>query len=423
MKSKNKLIRLVKVENSIATIFERLIKLDIESKINSSEYLKNLTILSDLLKIENKYLDAVYDYINYYDKNFGNSPLRYVVSEYGTNNYFVNSFSEHVFQDNIFCDEEEYCYNNRYTKFLKENFESKLIDDSIDELFSTNIASDVYQNYDNSNISVIYDDLDNDYCYDDKSNNTSDELLLEEHSERDIEIVEYTRSEGNLIYQRISNGLISIKYNQLLEEAKEKNKNNEVDLIDTCVTRDKLLFVVIQCDKKISELKKDNSNDNKELIEELTYYKYSNIFICSLLTKDYLFSDNNYLLRDYLGFLVRDKHYINELYKNYDDMKIDDIVYDICYNMDTFSDLEFRDNYDNSLMEAITFSFTLKSRLQLLADKEDIKDYCKKIEEDIFMGGYYINSLEYHSIFADYIKKTLNSVLCNIDNNTYKKII
>lgn len=415
MKARDKLIRLVKVENSIATIFERLIKLDIESKINSSEYMKNITILSDLLKIEDKYLDAVYDYINYYDKNFGNNPLRYVVSEYGTDNDFVNSFSGQVFQEDIFSDDEEDCCQNKYAKFLKDNFDGKSISDDIDELFSSDIVSGVsyeYANtYANSNISTIYDDLDN------------DDFLLGEPSKNEFEIVEYTRSEGNLIYQRINNGLISIKYNELLEEAKKKDKNNEIDLIDTCITRDKLLFVVIQCDKKISELKKNNSSDNKELIEELTYYKYSNIFICNLLTYDYLFSDNNYLLRDYLGCLVGDKHYINELYKSYDDMKIDEIVYDICYNMDTFPDLEFRNNYDNSLMEVITFSFTLKSRLQLLADKEDIKSYCKKIEEYIFMGNYYKTSLEEHSIFASYIKKTLNSVLSDIDNNTYKKII
>lgn len=224
MKGRDNLIKLVKIENSIATIFEKLSILDIQNKIESSDYKKNLTILCELLKIEDKYLRKVYEYINYFDNKFGNNPLRYVVSEYGCHTPFIDSFSEEFFCDDITDELLENDINNdsksTYTKFINNIFHSNYGKNKDEELDSADIIKEYYDNGD----TLVIENKDN--------------IFQENNGNSDFEILEYTHSEGNLIYQRIMYGLKALEYNELINELKNKDTTNVSDLIDICLTRD-----------------------------------------------------------------------------------------------------------------------------------------------------------------------------------------
>lgn len=397
MKFRDNLIKLVKIENSIAIIFDKLVILDIHNKSSSDDYKKNLIILCDLLKIEDKYLRKVYNYINYFDNKFENNPLRYVVSEYGCHIPLIDYFSEEVFSDDITDDFLENDINNNSKSIFKE---------FIDNVFCKNYDED--ENFDFDSIDYADDTLiiDNkNYSF--QENNRND----------DFELLEYTRSEGNLIYQRIRYGLKALEYNELANELKNKNTTNISDLIDICITRDKLLLVILECENKINTLKKKDYTKNEEFIYELTYYKYSNIFRCSLLTTDYLFKDNNYLFKNYLGYLLGNSNYICKLYNKDSDLNIDEIIYDICNNIEDFSDENFISNYDNTFINFTIFSFILKSKLLLLSDKKDIENYCKRIREDIINNNYYQYSLENHTNFASYLNNILDTIINDFNKN------
>ncbi len=409
MKFRNTLIKLVKIENSIATIFERLAILEVQNKVDSNDYKENLVILCDLLKVEDKYLRKVYEPINYFDNKFGNNPLRYVVSEYGCHNNFIDSFSEEIFYDDITDQFMESDISNKpnsiYTKF-------------IDNVFCRKYSNG--KNCDNDDFDIMGNSYDNgDTLVIDSENDN----FQESNKGYNFEILEHTRSEGNLIYQRIMYGLKALEYNELTNELRDKDTTNIYDLIDICMTRDKLLLVILECEKKINDLKQNDYIKNEQFIYELTYYKYSNIFRCSLLTNDCLFKDNNYLLRNYLGYLLGNSDYISRLYNEDCDLNIDEIIYDIYNNIEGFSDENFISNYDNTFINFMIFSFILKSKLLLLNNKNDIKNYCKKIEDDIINNGYYQYSLDEYTNFIDYLKSILNSVLNDFskDDKSLKK--
>lgn len=104
-------------------------------------------------------------------------------------------------------------------------------------------------------------------------------------------------------------------------------------------------------------------------------------------------------------------------------MNIDEIIYDICNNIEDFSDEEFISNYDNTFINITIFSLILKSKLLLLSNKKDIENYCKRIKEDIINNGYYQYSLDEYTNFVNYLNNILDSIVedFNKDNKILKK--
>lgn len=114
MKRLDEIKKLVNLEKSIQEIYLELIRLESEHKKNTQEFNDLINLLKATLKIEDKYIESVKDYIIETMDNFSNNTFRYVVEELANDNIF--SKAEQV-EDNIIY---QRIINKIYLKQMEE---------------------------------------------------------------------------------------------------------------------------------------------------------------------------------------------------------------------------------------------------------------------------------------------------------------
>ncbi len=189
---REKLIKLVKIENSIKEIYIQLMLLEIESKANSLEYQRNINILQEAFMIETKYLKEIkekYNFNEYYYLN--NNPVKYAVSEY-------------VKKDDYFINNSDIETNPVYIRIINGLY-TVLFEDKIKDFLNNNTYDDtIWINEACHNYYI------SDKCY----------LFIEE---LDKEINSYKLKENNTENNEIITELICNKYKELFKYYQIRN--------------------------------------------------------------------------------------------------------------------------------------------------------------------------------------------------------
>ncbi len=379
MKIKNDLINLAKIENTIAQLFYKLSQLESSKEDNEKCYDQNINLLSEAIIIENKYLRKVYEYVCYTTNTFGTDPLKYVITELGYNypfisKYYDNNTIEDILEQYLLKESRKKLdYNNIFSKFLSTFSENK------------------YQN--------ISKDLE--YTY-----------------KQDIKI------KNNIIYKRIMYSLDVFKYNKFKEEIISNNFYDEITLSNICVLRDKTTILVNNINETIKKLQNEDNIKNKQIIRELKYYKYVELFKYNLFKNEIIMYSHYPLLKYELYHLFNDKEYVNKIYIDHEELDIDSIIEDISNKIEQFSDDILKSKKLDMLPKEIFFILNLKAKISLLGDKTLTEDYCNKISNE-FLIKQCINIYSNSSIILNHINSAISEVLENSrnTNKTYNKIL
>ncbi len=481
-KKRDIIIKLVKIENNIAKIYEKLINLDINEKSNSNEYKIAINYLNDYVALEKKYLNEIYEleygndgYIKdicslVIDLEYSSGCHDIFIEENDTDSYSNIDTSDPINKENLNSIPDIYNKINELENRIKE-IEKKLYNSQDN---TNDINNDIDNKPDDSNNVNEYTE-NSDLVINDNYLMQTIAFIVREYGEEctlDQESYPLTKDSvyNSLIYTKIIHGLQMIAcekniiniientlsdkiydcyYTLLKEKAyhiyKKNYPNYEINMdninisdnygnIDKSVSKIKeniyRNIVSCYCNKDIlystiNEL--DNAIKLRMNIKIITfnliYHKYRISYMINYKPNDYNFYTKNYLYPNYINDLaIINSEYIENIDANFGDIIefIKNLIEEYTdEKLNLYYEKNINDAYINAIVNIIYSICILKARFNVNADENINNFYLYRINAEIFNNEKYKDTLEKSTI----VKNAISDIFKEIEpQKEYKKI-
>ncbi len=391
---KDNLIKLVKIANSIEYIFRELIEIEINNGKDSDIYKSKISILMELFRMEEKYLDEIdLDYIFNPDMTVKNDILKSIARNYANSDSFTQL-------DDFFDDieiERNLIYARINDALLYRGFkrlEDKWIDEEIDEELINYIEimkpTSIHCLLQNILNRTFYNNNINEAEFEELRNKINNYLSNASLQEKDY--------------------CISNEIGSFLELLKLEVKRN---LSFYSYSDDSIYLTINELDRAIDKL---NSNDN--ISKTLIYEKYQSI-LGKYSLKNLFYSKKKGLEKDKLYEVLLNRQEVDNLYVRPD---INDIC-SITNRLKNFiidkSDYKIQKNYDISIAEIIYEGCSLMAELYMLNNPEVTKSYINILQD--FINSVLNNNIKRYSIVMNHLNSCFQQVSDSLEINKAKK--
>lgn len=380
---KRNLEKLIKLEIAIKKYYNYLIALEYQRKKNTSEYEECIELLKECSLIEEKYINKI-DITKYLtdDVLFTNNQFTYLIKELIENTEDIELVEKRIksILTNI-------GYKNIITG-LQSNFVNRkeALEEIEFNIIREQIAQEVQEQYDNSNVTVI--DIDS---------NTTNIFDIQRQIQNSMltgkGITYYTNENSN------TNVLCIFDKGAQLKEVKQKVKALKTRLINYYIQGDINNLLFREIDNLIAKY-----NLNENIRKQFICYKYSELY-SNYIANSYLLDHANNYLRYDLYSVFGKKEVDKIIYdKNSKNNHLENIINDFLYSLNnSFPQLDLP--FDYKIYGIILSVLIIKANILIIKDQNDsinaIRDIIKAYNENN-------ESNEYLCIFNEYMSAVLN---------------